>query len=210
MTEERGRAGMNLRKLQTEVHAIAVAKGWWDTERTFGDLIALVHSELSQAFEAYQERGLDGWVEPRVVEKDPPPPSWDRTAFTHDVLNKPCGFASELADVVIRVADMAEHYGVDLQAEDRGDRLGPVHTNGAEMLSCPHGDYRSSVRTHCTGPSRSSRQRQTVELASAQRDSVCRRAGLQVAGVAAPLRQLAYRLHTDEPLVEEWGARPGV
>ena len=27
---------------------------------------------------------------------------------------------------------------------------------------------------------------------------------------AAPLRQLAYRLHTDEPLVEEWGARPGV
>ena len=123
MTEERGRAGMNLRELQTEVHAIAVAKGWWDTERTFGDLIALVQSELSQAFEAHQERGLDGWVEPRVVEKDPPPPSWDRTAFTHDVLNKPCGFASELADVVIRVADMAEHYGVDLQAEDRWDRL---------------------------------------------------------------------------------------
>ena len=114
---------MNLRELQTEVHAIAVAKGWWDTERTFGDLIALVHSELSQAFEAHQERGLDGWVAPRVVEKDPPPPSWDRTAFTHDVLNKPCGFASELADVVIRVADMAEHYGVDLQAEDRGNRL---------------------------------------------------------------------------------------
>ena len=88
--------------------------------------------------------------------------------------------------------------------------LGPVHANGAEMLSCPHGDYRSSVRTHCTGPSRSARQRQTVELASAQRDSVCRRTGLPVAGVAAPIRQLAYRLHTDEPLVEEWGARPGV
>ena len=88
--------------------------------------------------------------------------------------------------------------------------LGSVHTNGAEMLSCPHGDYRSSVRTHCTGPSRSAWERQTVELASAQRDSVCRRAGLKVAGVAAPIRQLAYRLHTDEPLVEEWGARPGV
>ena len=34
--------------------------------------------------------------------------------------------------------------------------------------------------------------------------------GLQVARAAASLRQLAYRLHTDEPLVEEWGARPGV
>ena len=39
-------------------------------------------------------------------------------------------------------------------------------------------------------------------------DPVCRRA-VQVARAAAPLRQLAYRLHTDEP-VEEWGARPGV
>ena len=87
---------------------------------------------------------------------------------------------------------------------------GPVHTSGAEMLSSPHGDYRSSVRTHCAGPTRSARQRQSVELASPQRDPVRRRAGLQVASVAAPLRQLAYRLHTDEPLVEEWGARPGV
>ena len=89
-------------------------------------------------------------------------------------------------------------------------RLGPVHASGAEMLPWPHGDYRSSVRTHCTSPARSARQRQTVELASAQRDPLCRRAGLQVAGVAAPIRQLAYRLHSDEPLVEEWGARPGV
>ena len=88
--------------------------------------------------------------------------------------------------------------------------LGRVHTNSAEMLSSRHGDYRSSVRTHSAGPAGSARQRQTAELAGAQRDPVCRRAGLQVARAAAPLRQLAYRLHTDEPLVEEWGARPGV
>ena len=89
-------------------------------------------------------------------------------------------------------------------------RRGCVHTNCAEMLSCPHGDYLSSVRTDYIGPARSARQRQTVELASPQRDPVCRRAGLQVAGVAGSLRQLAYRLHQDEPLVEEWGAGPGV
>ena len=91
-----------------------------------------------------------------------------------------------------------------------GRGLGRVHTNSAEMLSSRHGDYRSSVRTHSAGPAGSARQRQTAELAGAQRDPVCRRAGLQVARAAAPLRQLAYRLHTDEPLVEEWGARPGV
>ena len=106
---------MNLRELQTEAHAIAVAKGWHDRdgEVTFGDYIALVHRKLSEVLAAYRARGLGGWVELRVVEKDPPPPPWDRTAFTHDVLNKPCGVASELADAVIRLADMAEHYGVE-------------------------------------------------------------------------------------------------
>ena len=55
--------------------------------------------------------------------------------------------------------------------------LGRVHTNSAEMLSSRHGDYRSSVRTHSAGPAGSARQRQTAELAGAQRDPVCRRAG---------------------------------
>ena len=88
---------MDLKALQREAHAIAKSKGWWDTERTFGDLIALVHSELSEALAA-ERRHLpgtlvqfpeDGWLE---------------------------GVPYELADVVIRVADMAEHYGVDLAA----------------------------------------------------------------------------------------------
>ena len=119
---------MNLRELQTEAHAIAVDKGWYDTERTFGDCIALVHSELSEALEAYRARGLGGWVEPRVVEKDPPPPSWDRSAFTHDVLNKPCGVASELAAAVIRVADIATFYGVDLsKVVSKQSSIGPIN-----------------------------------------------------------------------------------
>ena len=109
---------MNLRELQKEAHAIAVAKGWYDRddEVSFGDRIASIHSNLSKALETYRERELDAWVEPRVVEKDPPPPPWDRRAFTHEVCSKPCGVAAELADVVIRVADMAEHYGVWVEA----------------------------------------------------------------------------------------------
>ncbi|MCM8781868.1 MAG: hypothetical protein NC828_02305, partial [Candidatus Omnitrophica bacterium] len=33
-------------------HSIAKEKGWWDTQRNDGELIALMHSELSEALEA--------------------------------------------------------------------------------------------------------------------------------------------------------------
>ena len=38
--------------LADEVHATAREKGWWDTQRNNGELIALMHSELSEALEA--------------------------------------------------------------------------------------------------------------------------------------------------------------
>ena len=35
-----------------EVNHIAIEKGWWEGERNDGELIALIHSELSEALEA--------------------------------------------------------------------------------------------------------------------------------------------------------------
>ena len=114
---------MNLTELQREAHAIAKEKGWWSQERTFGDCIALVHSELSEALKAYREHGVESWIVAWAAHV-----SGDGVITTGDgmeVTDKPvrlgdvptsklCGVASELADVVIRVADIAEWYGVDL------------------------------------------------------------------------------------------------
>ena len=40
-----------------ECNRIAKSKGWWETERNDGELIALMHSELSEALEALRAHG---------------------------------------------------------------------------------------------------------------------------------------------------------
>lgn len=38
---------MNMNELAKEIHQNAVEHGWWEEERSFGEIVALCHSELS-------------------------------------------------------------------------------------------------------------------------------------------------------------------
>ena len=71
-----------------EVNHIAIEKGWWKGERNEGELIALMHSELSEALEAIRNGN---------------PPDDKIPEFT--------GVETELADVIIRIMDMAAAKG---------------------------------------------------------------------------------------------------
>jgi NTP pyrophosphatase (non-canonical NTP hydrolase) len=109
-------------ELQARVHGIARDKGWWDRERTIGDLIALMHSELTEALEEYregrapadvyytcQEIDSDGRVICKVRAES-------RAEIRPGTLVRPEGVAVQLGDCLIRILDFCGHWDIDLES----------------------------------------------------------------------------------------------
>jgi NTP pyrophosphatase (non-canonical NTP hydrolase) len=96
-----------IQELQHKIHTLAVEKGWHEDRdmsnpHVVASMLCLIHSEVSEALECVRDRELD------LVFVETPAPN-------HLIPGqKPCGFPSELADVVIRCLDMAEAMGIDL------------------------------------------------------------------------------------------------
>ncbi len=76
-----------------KIHQNAIDHGWWIEKRSFGDITALVHSELSEAFEEHREGRPMVWIAEN---------------------GKPEGIAVEMADAIIRILDWAAAVGIDM------------------------------------------------------------------------------------------------
>ena len=73
------------------VHATAKEKGFWDSERNVPEMLALIHSEISEALEALRSGN--------PLDRDVP-------EFTN--------FEVELADAIVRIMDMSKGLNLDV------------------------------------------------------------------------------------------------
>jgi NTP pyrophosphatase (non-canonical NTP hydrolase) len=101
-----------LNKLSEQIHKNAVEHGWWEDKRSFGDIIALCHSELSEALEEY--RAGKGPTETYYIDKT----TGEQVCGIKEGM-KPEGIAIELADCIIRILDFCGKEEIDIEAAIR-------------------------------------------------------------------------------------------
>lgn len=103
-----------INELVKEAHKNAKAHGWWDEDRSFGEQIALMHSELSEALEDYRDGRdtVEVYYECKIADIC----MRDESSCCGCSDAKPCGIPTELADTVIRIFDTCGRYGIDLES----------------------------------------------------------------------------------------------
>lgn len=105
-----------INELSKQIHQNNINKGFYEKEKNIGEMLCLIHSEVSEALEAdrkghyadnhyLQEMEAEGytWEDSRLS---------FNTAFEKTIKNT---FEDELADTMIRVMDLAAFKGIDLE-----------------------------------------------------------------------------------------------
>jgi hypothetical protein len=169
--------GKSLADMTAEIRANNVEKGWRSAkggpgDNTWGDYIALLHSEISEALEAYRDWKLEDATEQRVMPVkhcpacgEPGAGFVNGSAFCNRCnwqgLPKPEGVGSEFADMVIRLLDMCDVFGltvfdmdmelddvslIPLRGETFGDHVAWLHHCAAVLIADSDGNLAGFLR----------------------------------------------------------------
>ena len=107
--------------MKTVVYAVNKQNGWFDNDRSFGDEIALLHSELSEALEAFRIEGMTTDQTSAFCKVEDSEHIWSIDQRLPEGKNahycKPEGVGSELADVLVRLLDVSHRYNINLVDE---------------------------------------------------------------------------------------------
>lgn len=143
---------MKANELVAMVHENAVRHGWWgdmkdgkEEERSYGELLALIHSEWSEALEEYRAGRPMLWY---PMNEDCGERCGEDTSGTRCTVadscpegHKPEGVAVELIDGVIRILDLFGHYGAkfpeEMEAEDISHMITPEDARVAAGFRLP-------------------------------------------------------------------------
>lgn len=102
-----------INRLSKEIHSNNQAKGFYDDKKNIGEMLCLIHSEVSEALESDRKGNYAAMTDTlwQDMYRDN-----DDDYFKH-AFKEYCKdtFEDELADVMIRVMDLAAFMGVDLE-----------------------------------------------------------------------------------------------
>jgi len=94
-----------LNELSKQIHENAKAKGFYDGEKNVGEILCLIHSEVSEALEADMRNRYTNRNSNPIESVD------FNTFFVENVKNT---FEDEMADIIIRTLDLCAYKGIDI------------------------------------------------------------------------------------------------
>jgi len=100
-----------MNELAKQIHENNKAKGFYDGEKNIGEMLALIHSEVSEALEAdRKDRHCDVDIKDMVhiVDDD-----FFESVFKTEVKDT---FQDEISDTIIRCLDMAAFLEIDIES----------------------------------------------------------------------------------------------